>query len=150
MRCSVLQALGVGSKVIGVLHVLVGVGWFDPDHTGSLKSTLTLGESEQPGESLPRFEDSLASPKWNWSNSGVRRGTIAFHVFVDRGEDLGEAGDEADGEYFSTILVHRWNTGSGIWSFQFTAFKNALSFMLISQAFRPEILLQARAEKLRS
>ena len=34
--------------------------------------------------------------------------------------------------YFRTRSVHFWNTTSEMWSFQSTAFKNAISFTLIS------------------
>ncbi len=93
---------------------------------------------------------SSAWPNSRVSSAGVKRGTTAFHMLTAQGEDLGKESVDADGEYFSTISVQRWKTGSGMWSFQFTAVKKAISFALISLAFSPEILLQARAEKLRS
>lgn len=80
---------------------------------------------------------------------------------VDNGEhDNGEEGDDDDnGEigvedgvvvvvevYFKIRSVHRWKTDSDTCKRQLMASRNVISFMLISCALRPEILLHARAE----
>ncbi|KAL8919592.1 MAG: hypothetical protein Q9172_004920 [Xanthocarpia lactea] len=141
-------ARGVGSSVLGILLVLVGVDSFEVDQVGSLRSLTGKQRSFEFGGG--GLGASSAWPNSRVSSAGVKRGTTAFHMLTAQGEDLGKESVDADGEYFSTISVQRWKTGSGMWSFQFTAVKKAISFALISQAFSPEILLHARAEKLRS
>ncbi len=109
------------------------------------------GESiSDPGELYPESLDMVAAPKLRPSRLGVRCGMIDLHTFAEVGDDRGEVGDCADGEYFKTISVHRWNTGSGMCNFQLTADRKAISLVLISHVLSPDILLQARAEKFRS
>lgn len=79
----------------------------------------------------------------NGSSSGVNRGTTDLQV-VTIGEDPGEGG--CSFVYLMRMSCQRSNNGSGTWSFQLTACRKAISFVLISHTVRPEILLQARAE----
>ena len=65
-------------------------------------------------------------------------------------DEIGDPGERAEGVYRKTTSLHRWKTDSEMWSFQLTASRKAISFVLISCVFRPDILLHARAEKFRS
>lgn len=105
-------ARGVGSKVLGVLLVLVGVGSFDFDQTDSSRC---LASERWFSEMVPMdLGANTAWPKSTVSSAGVKCGMTALHELNERGEDLGEASDDADGEYFSTMSVQRWKTGSGM------------------------------------
>lgn len=105
-------ARGVGSKVPGALLVLVGVDSFEFDQTGSSRCLA----SERWISAMVALDlgANSAWPKSTVSNAGVKCGMTALHELNERGEDLGEASDDADGEYFNTMSVQRWKTGSGI------------------------------------
>lgn len=64
----------------------------------------------------------------------------------DMGEIGVEDGPEEDEVYFKIISDHRLKAGSDTCKRQLMASKNVISFMLISCALSPEILLQARVE----
>jgi hypothetical protein len=89
--------------------------------------------------------DSLLSIKGKLSSSGVNRGINRFQV--DVAENMPQPGDDGgSGVYRSTISCHFSKRGFAMCSFQFTLFKNMRSFVLISQTFKPDILLHALAE----
>ena len=94
--------------------------------------------------------DDAGDPKSNLSRSGVRESITAFHSLGDTMDEIGDPGECADGVYRKTTSLHRWKTDSVMCNFQFTASRKAISFVLISWVLRPDILLHARAEKLRS
>lgn len=79
------------------------------------------------------------------SSSGVRRGTIAFQSWTIDSSDEPGVGGRCD-VYLMRMSCHRSNNDSGTCNFQLTAFKKAISLVLISSVFKPDILLQARAE----
>ena len=130
MICSsALVSRGVGSSTRGIVYGLVGVGSFDvEDGESSSRYGIGGGLISDPGELYPESSETSDNPKSKVSSSGVSKGTIDLQVCDDIGHDLGRPLTLADGEYFNTISVHRWNTGSGICSFHFTADRNASSF----------------------
>ena len=98
-------ARGVGSSVLGVPVVLVGVGSFEFDQTDS---STRLANERRASEIVPWVSDAnSARPKSTVSSAGVKRGMTAFHELIARGEDLGEASGDIDGEYFNTMSVQR-------------------------------------------
>lgn len=79
------------------------------------------------------------------SSAGVRIGTIIFQSC--RTGSMDEPGDGGGGDvYLIKISCHRSNIASGTWSFQLTACRKAISLVLISSVFNPDMRLQARAE----
>lgn len=136
----------VGVGVREIVQISVGVAALRAEQGGSISRTGRGGGLiSEPGELYPESLAKSADPKSKLSSSGVSSGTMDFQVWTGDGQDLGVF-TWADGEYLRTIATQRWNTGSGMCSFQLTALRKALSFWLISQVLSPDILLQARAE----
>lgn len=77
------------------------------------------------------------------SKSGVNKGMMSFQVLGM--EAPGDGGGRV-GVCRRTTSCHFSHTESTMWSFQLTASRKAISFVLISQTLSPEILLHARAE----
>lgn len=77
----------------------------------------------------------------------VSSGMIDFHVGGSMVKLCpGEGGGGGWGVNSNTTSVHFLNSGSGMCSFHPILARNVLSLKLISQTFRPDILLQALAE----
>lgn len=144
------DARGVGSSTRGITQGFVGVWSFDPEERGDATSANPKGlvvSTWRGGDMAPGTAD---EPNSKWSRSGVKESMTAFHSLEDPMDDPGDPGECAEGVYRKTTSLQRWKTGSEIWSFQLTASKKAISFVLISCVLRPDILLHARAEKFRS
>ena len=76
------------------------------------------------------------------SSSGVKIGTICFQVLTV----APPPGEDGVGENLSTSSCHFSKVACEMWSFQLILLRYIRSFMLISQTFRPDILLHAFAE----
>lgn len=145
-----LDARGVGSSTRGITLGFVGVWSFDPEERGDEISANPQGlvvPSWRGGDMVP---DTADDPNSGLSRSGVSASITAFHSLEAIMDEIEDPGECAEGVYRKTISLQRWNTNSEIWSFQLTASKKAISFVLISCVLRPDILLHARAEKFRS
>ena len=76
------------------------------------------------------------------SSSGVKIGTICFQVLTV----ASPPGEGGVGENLSTSSCHLSKVACEIWSFQLILLRYIRSFILISQTFKPDILLHALAE----
>jgi hypothetical protein len=98
------------------------------------------GESARP-RSILLIETGVIGSKSKDSRSGVRRGKT---VRQDWPSLAGRP--PAPGVNFKTRSVQRWKVASQMCRRHSTASRNINSFWLISNVFKPEILLHARAE----
>ena len=149
-RSTELNWRGAGSRTRGIACGLIGNVASD-GAIGLSDSPVILCEAKGQifDENFDARVDGVMNPASTSLSSGVSLGMIdrQSSIFsVGDGKDVGEGGGCVDGVYRNTMSVHRWKTVSDMCSRQLTAMRKVISFMLISTVFKPDILLQARAE----
>ncbi len=137
---------GVGGSIVGIGSKIRGGAKLTGDVAASGMPEISVTErlvgmflggcgcrSRKGLQKLPPIE----------SSSGVKRGRIFRHELM-KPDEPGDGG--CCDVYLMRISCQRSNSGSGTCSFQLTAWRKAISLVLISHTVKPDILLQARAE----